>query len=227
MSEINKISNSLETTIKDSNLQAVTLDLAETFTDAILEDGILKDIPIFSTIIGLGKAGLRIKDRLFLKKIISFISEINQISIEKRNEVITKIDASKKFRIKVGEKLLYIIEKCEDYEKSHLMGKLFKALLNEKIDYACFLRCAVVLDRAIPEDLMWFVNGDWEELYIEEAADCLNWGVFEIKPISLKIKENVSPSIHWEEKYNYEVQGGELKAEINFIGKKIREALKN
>ncbi len=204
MSETKDISNSLELTLKDSDLQGITVGLAETLTDALLEDGILKDIPVISTIVGLGKAGFKIRDRLFLKKIISFISELKEIPINKRNEIITKIDNSKQCRIKIGEKLLYIIDKCDDYEKSQLMGRLFKAFLEEKIDYDCFLRCSVVVDKAMPEDLMWFVNHDWELLNIEKSADYLNWGVFEIKPLGPM----------------------RLETKITFIGKKLREVLK-
>ncbi|MBE7630491.1 hypothetical protein [Tenacibaculum piscium] len=226
MSEIKDISNSLELTLKDSNLQGVTVGIAETLTDSILEDGILKDIPVISTIVGLGKVGFKIKDRLFLKKIITFISELNEISIEKRNEIISKIDESKQFRIKIGEKLLYIIDKCDDHEKSQLIGRLFKDFLEEKIDYDSFLRCSVVVDKAMPEDLMWFVNHDWEKLSIEESGDYLNWGIFEISPLSININETFDHSSHYEQKSNYEVEGGELRTEITFIGRKLREALK-
>ena len=46
MSELNKLSNSLEHTLKDCDLQNVSIGLAEVFTDTLIEDGITKDIPI-------------------------------------------------------------------------------------------------------------------------------------------------------------------------------------
>ncbi len=58
MSELNNIANSLEETLKDSNLQGISVDLAEAFVDSIFEDGIAKDIPIIGTILGLGKTTL-------------------------------------------------------------------------------------------------------------------------------------------------------------------------
>jgi hypothetical protein len=71
----------------------------------------------FGTVIGLGKTAMGIKESLFLKKIIYFISELENISATKRHEMFEKIDNSRKFRTKVGEKLLYIIDKCDDHEK--------------------------------------------------------------------------------------------------------------
>jgi hypothetical protein len=110
MSELNKLSDSLEHTLKDSDLQNVTISLAEVFTDSLMENGIAKDIPIIGTVIGLGKTAVGVKESLFLKKVIYFISELSNIEASKRHEMIDKIDRSGKFRIMVGEKLLYIIE---------------------------------------------------------------------------------------------------------------------
>jgi hypothetical protein len=71
MSELNKLSNSFCHTLKDSDLQNVTIGLAEVFADRLIEEGIAKDIPIIGTVIGLGKASMGIKEILFLKKIIA------------------------------------------------------------------------------------------------------------------------------------------------------------
>ncbi len=70
MSELNNLSKSLEHTLKNSDLQNVTIGLAEVFKDSLMEDGIAKDIPIIGTVIGLGRASIGIKEIFFLKKII-------------------------------------------------------------------------------------------------------------------------------------------------------------
>ena len=114
MTELSELSNSIEKTLKDSDLQNVTIGLAEVALDNLLKDGIIKDVPIINTILGFGKASLAIKERLFLKKIIYFISGLSSIPINKRNQMIDEIDSSGKYRTRVGEKLLYIIDKCEE-----------------------------------------------------------------------------------------------------------------
>lgn len=226
MSELTNLSTAFSETLKDSDLQSVTVDLAEIFIDAFQEDGIIKDIPIIGTLIGLGKTGMRIRDRLFLKKIIYFLSELKEISSKEREAIITKIDSSKSYKTKVGEKLIYIIDKCDDHEKSQLIGKLFKAFLEEKIDYDSFLRCSLVIQRAMIDDLEWFVEHDWEKLTIEESADYLNWGVFEITPLSLNLKQKQNYDYREDQEKYYELEGGEIQTEITFIGKQIREALR-
>lgn len=226
MSELNNITNSFSATLKDSDLQSVTTDLAETFSDALLNEGLLKEIPILGTLLGIGKAGFKIRDRLFLKKLLYFLAEINSISQADREKLITEIDSSQEYRTKVGEKLLYIIEKCEDHEKSQTMGRLFRAFLDKKIDYDSFLRCSIIVQRAMLDDLEWFVQHDWEQLSIEESADYLNWGVVEIVPLKIDLKQRTNYDYWDNDQHTYELEGGEIKTEITFIGKKIREALK-
>jgi hypothetical protein len=198
--------------------------LAETLTDAVMEEGLARDIPIVGTVVGLAKTGVQIKDRLFLKKIIVFLAELREIPTNKREEMISRIDKSGKYRIKIGEKLLYILDKCEDHQKAQLIAVLFKAFIEEEIDYSEYLKATKVIENAIFEDLEWFIQHDWEELSIEEAAEYINWGLFEIVPISLKIKEK--REMTWTEGAEYEIEGGNLKAGITMIGEKIRKILK-
>ena len=52
-------------------------EYAEIGLDAVMEEGVLKDIPIVSTAIALYKIGNSIKERHNLKKLLIFINEIN------------------------------------------------------------------------------------------------------------------------------------------------------
>ena len=63
-----KIQDSFNLTLKNSNLQNIVSDFAELSVDSILQEGVLKDIPIVSTLISLTKVGISINDKLFLKK---------------------------------------------------------------------------------------------------------------------------------------------------------------
>lgn len=238
MSELNKLSNSFSQTLKDSDLQNATIGLAEVFTDSLIEDGIARDIPIIGTVIGLGKASMGIKEILFLKKIIYFISELKNISAAKRHEMIDKIDKSGKFRTKVGEKLLYIIDKCEDYEKSQIIALLFSAFLSERISYDEFLRASHIVDQVILEDLKWFVESGWENedgwkyrvedrddhLTLDEAGNIATSGLFELVSPDVMVRDQDD----WKKTSEpYIVEGSELTVRISDIGKKIKGILKN
>ena len=218
---------SLTETLKESNLTEVGVDIAETLLDSTLQDGILKDVPILGSIIGVGKTAAKVKDVLFLKKVLSFINEVKDIPAKEREKIISEIDSSEKFRLKIGEKLLYILDKSDDHEKTQLVGKLFKAFLKQEIDYDAFLRGSAVIDKSIIEDLNWFIKHDWEKLTIEEAGEYIYWGLFEIEPLKIKVKEAGYDHIsQWEQKTNYSIEGGDLTATITWVGKKLRQYLR-
>ena len=237
MSELNKLSNSFSQTLKDSNLQNATIGLAEVFVHSLIEDGIAKDIPIIGTVIGLGKASIGIKEILFLKKIIYFISELKDIPAIKRHKMIEEIDNSGKFRTKVGEKLLYIIDKCEDYEKSQLIALLFSAFLSKRISYDEFLRASHIVDQVILEDLKWFVDSGWENedgwkyrdedrddhLSLDETGNIATSGLFERVSPDVMVRDQED----WKRASDpYIVEGSELTVRVSDIGKKIKQILK-
>ena len=238
MSELNKLSNSLEHTLKDSDLQNVTVGLAEVVADSLMEKGIAKEIPIIGTVIGLGKAAMGIKEILFLKKIIYFISELKNISATKRHEMIDEIDKSGRFRTKVGEKLLYIIDKCDDHEKSQIVARLFSAFLSEIISYDEFLRASHIVDQVILEDLKWFVDCGWEKedgwkfrveerddhLTLEEAGNIATSGLVELVSPEVMVRDQDDWKNMGEK---YIVEGSELTVRISDLGKKIRKILRD
>ena len=215
MPKLKEFKNSLDKTLKNSDLHNVTAGLSEVLIDSLIEDGIAKDIPIIGTIVGAGKAALGVREHLFLKKIICFISELKEIPTSKRHNMIDKIDSSQKYRIKVGEKLLYIIEKCEDHEKSKIIARLFSAFIEGTLTYDEFLRSASVVEKIIPEDLIKFVDDDFETNALIDAGEYLNTGLVELELFFEDEGDQKLPKSR-----------GELTVRISEIGSKIKEVLK-
>jgi hypothetical protein len=214
VTDLKDYSNSLEETLKDSNIQNISVGLAEVVLDTLIDDGIAKDIPIIGTVVGLGKAVLGIKERLFLKKIIYFLSELSSIPANKRKQMIDKINSSAKFRVCVGEKLLFIIDRCEDHEKAQFIARMFAAFICQKISYEDFLRSASIIDRIMLKDLIWFVaqKDDW--FVYEELDDLINTGLFNIKVVDQREYDLKLPTEY------------KLEAHLSEIGSRIRDILK-
>lgn len=155
MSEIEK---SLNDTIVKSDLTDLAADYSEIVIDSFLSDGVLKDIPIINTLIGLSKTGLAINDYLFLKKILNFLVNIKDIPKKSRENMIAQIEKSEKYQKNVGEAILLIINKLDDLEKPKLIGKIFKAFINEKICYESFLRLSQSIEKVFLPDLSSLVD---------------------------------------------------------------------
>lgn len=214
MPDLNDFSESLESTLKDSNLQGVGVELAEVVLDNLLSDGIAKDIPIIGSILGLGKTVVNIKDRLFLKKIIYFLSELKDIPPDTRKSMVNSIDSSGDFRIKIGEKLLFIIDRCDDHEKSKITARFFSAFILGKLDYSEFLRCASIVDQVMLEDLHWFAGTNEDDYVAEEVSELINTGIFSFLIANERDFDRKMPDKYF------------LRAYVSDIGKKIRDILK-
>lgn len=232
MNKLKKLSNSFEQTLKDTDLQNVTINLAETFSDTFLNEGLIKDIPIIGTIVGLTKTAISLNDRLLIKKIIYFISELSDIDQLKRKKLISKINSSEKQKIKVGEKLLYIIDKSEDHYIAKYIAILFKAFVNEEISYSEFLRCSSIIQRLLIQDIEQFIESEINELelIITEYDEGLNDFQHSLIISGVCATETERISVQDQDDYKmsdrYVVEGGNLSVYLTDIGFKLKKVLK-
>jgi len=213
---------SFSKTLKKSDLSSIAKNGIEISIDSVLNNGLLKDIPIVSTISSLIKTSYSISTYLFLKKIIAFLDGIANISKSRRNKMISIIDNSNKYKTKVGEKLLFILDKSDDTEKACLIAKAFCSFLKEDIDYSEFVKIAHIINNIFIEDFNHFVNLTPKKLDEEDALLYINYGICGIEFGSPYISYN-EPD--WKDSYNesnmYSVIDGENKYAITDIGEKI------
>ena len=134
--------------------------LAEVGLDTILEDGILKEVPILSTAISIYKIGSSIAERHHLKKLVVFLDAINNgiVDESKRMEYQQKFEENKKFRNKELEYILVLIERYISYDKPQMLAKLFLAYLDNKITWMEFAKYAEIIDRLFQGDVQYLNN---------------------------------------------------------------------
>lgn len=223
------IQESFDITLKDTDLGNLAIDLTELGIDSLLNEGIIRDIPVISSLVNLAKFGANIHDKLFIKKILSFLVGLKDISSDDRKKIINEIDNSKKYRIKVGEKLFYIIDSCQDHENSEKISLIFKAFLENKINYKEFLECSNILEKITDENFKWFIkNGQRYRIGIEEASSLVSSGLFEINydPVGVQIREKkglfhkikISAFQKKDKEYIADVEGGGLGLMLSSTG---------
>lgn len=217
--------DTFQDTIKNTDLTDISKDLVEASIDSLLADGILKEVPIVKSIIGIVKVSSNISEYLFLKKIISFLNEIKEIDPKKRKEEIDKIDSSEKYRIKVGEKLLYILDRSDDHEKAEYIAKLFVALLERQISYDDFIRGSNAINTLSIPDFKLFLSYDKNKdtIYLEDASLFVAVGFMFFYSEDVNVEDNDDY-----ESYNkYKVRGGGLDSEFSSLGNKIKSIFKD
>ena len=169
--QILSLSDSMEITMDKANLSVIA-DLGEVAIDAVIEDGVLRDVPIISTIVGAGKCIKNVSDVLFTKKLAAFLFEIRDTDAHEREVAIEKWETDAKYRIRVGETLLNMINRCDDTQKAKWLSKLFYHLVLKKSYNDVFMRAEKTLSSLSVVDVYSFLGlqkDKYMTLTIEEA----------------------------------------------------------
>lgn len=220
MNNITKIPNALNVTIIDSDLTEVSKACIESGIDSIMNDGLLKDIPIVGMLVGLVKTGQSFSNFLFLRKILSFLNGIDDIDPKERGEMINKIDESQKYKNKVGEQLLFTINHSEDDIKSGYIGTLFRTFITKEITYDEFLKGSFIING--------LSNADFEKFILQEAISLENSEFIAVglafiwaKPVT--VIDEVTSSGDWGNTPKFITSGGETDAVLTDIGEKLKK----
>jgi hypothetical protein len=214
------LSKSLESSLKKDNLNNLITGIGEVGLDSIMENGVLRDIPVISTLLSSIKTVGNVRDALFTKKLISFLTELADISIEKRRKMIESIDESEAYQLNVGEKLIYIIERSEDHFTSKIIAIFFGAFINEVITYDQFLRISRIIDNMYLGDFLSFSN-ESSSINLDQALS--NAGLVEMYIEEVVIEENDD----YKRSGKFITSGGEACFEVTEIGEVVRKVLRN
>lgn len=216
-----KLSQSLEDFLKKDDLSNLAVNFGEVGIDAILENGILKDIPILSSILGGINAIGSVRDALFAKKLVSFLSELSDIPVEQRQNMIDLIDNSNDFKVKVGEKLIYIIEKAEDHYTSKIVAIFFAEFLTEKITYDQFLKVSRIINDMFIGDFLDFASESSDPIDFDSENTFINTGLVDVyfEPVLVEDNDDYKS-------YGKYVTSGGASLYVTPIGELIRSVLK-
>lgn len=152
---------SFEDSLVENAISTVS-ELAEVGLDAIMNDGLLKEVPFISTIISVYKIGNDIHARHSVKKLVAFLNEINSHIADdtKKQKYISKLREKPKFRQKELEYLLVIIDRYIGLSKPKMLAKLYFAYLDELLSWNELCMYSEVIDRFLVNDYNILSDGD-------------------------------------------------------------------
>lgn len=135
-------------------------DYAELGLDALVEDGLFKDIPIVSTAVAIYRIGNSIRERHHVAKLVSFLNEINKriANEEKRQSYREKFASNEKFQNQELEYILILIDRYISFDKPQMLAKLYLAYLDGKIIWEEFTMYAEVIDRFLLLDCRTLIS---------------------------------------------------------------------
>ena len=148
-----KLHDQIVESIYSPKLNEIGYDIAEVAFDAMLEDGILKDLPIIGTIVKVFKGVMDIRDRIFVAKVAKFLFRLSNIPLKHRQSFEEKMRGDSRLKRKVGVTLLLLIDRLDDIDKPDFVAKCFGAYLSDSISFELFRRLSAAIDIAFVDDL--------------------------------------------------------------------------
>ncbi len=133
MSE-NSVSKALTHSVVEENVSAVAESLADIALDVAFDDELLKEIPFVSLLVKTLAIGRGIRDRIFLKKLMAFLSEASRIAPEQRSAFAGRLAQEPNFAERCGESALLLLDKLSEVSKARLMGYAFRRFVQGAID---------------------------------------------------------------------------------------------
>ena len=144
---------SLEDSLTE-NLFDTVADLTEVGLDAVMDEGLLKEIPLLSTVAGIYKIGHTIKERHTIKQLALFVTELNKGCADegKRKQLLEKLNSNTQKSKQEIEYILVVLDGYLEYEKPRMLAKLYVAYLEETITWATFAEYSSMMNQLIPGD---------------------------------------------------------------------------
>lgn len=137
----------LANVIRSGSMGDAAKEYVELGIDALLASDAAKSIPVVSTIAGIFSTTLSIRDHIFGGKLLRFLSQLSEISENKRNEMLRKLGENDKFAGRVGETIIEILDRMESEKKPELAAKCFAAYAREDISFEELSRILFALER--------------------------------------------------------------------------------
>lgn len=172
MSKEQSLTSAISKEILNTSIDT-SIDYAELTIDEILTDDALKEIPIIKTLVSIAKIGISIKEKFFIKKLLSFLRELhsNSINEDKLAAFQSKFENEPKFRAKVTEQIMVYNDAFLNIEKAKVLAKLFKAYIEGKFDWEYFNYLSVCLNNAHPKAFKFLESLSHNNFKIPEDPD--------------------------------------------------------
>jgi hypothetical protein len=117
----------------------LVINTSELLVDKVLEDGLLKEIPIINTIISICKIPHSISDTILFNKLNIFLNDLKSIDKKDIKKMMNKLE-NENFKIKVSSYVLELMNKADHPNKAKMIARVFVAYIEKEIDYEMLYR---------------------------------------------------------------------------------------
>jgi hypothetical protein len=134
-------------------LLEAALENLEAVIDPVINNDIVKSIPVIGTAFKVIKGASDIRDRMFAAKLTTFLLTTEKVTPQAKEEMRQRIASSPDEAKKVGQALMLVLDKITALEKAEMMAYIFIAHTLGQIGAADFRRLLDAIDQAFVDDL--------------------------------------------------------------------------
>ena len=147
--------------------------IAEVTLNSVLEDGLLKDVPIIASAISIYKLGNSLRERHGILKLYHFVKAFNNGMQDERQreKYILDFQNDQKIRNKELAYLMVVLDKYINLDKPQMLAKTYLSYLNGEITWNEVMKYSEVIDRLLPGDFELLAVGMRENVNYQNVDD--------------------------------------------------------
>ncbi len=144
-----RLGKALETTLVKPELHELTRSYTEVIADSVIDDGLLRDIPVVNTLRGLCLGYRSVQDARFERKVMKFLVSVQELTQEERESLLSKIENDRHYGEKLGETVIDLLLRIDGTYKVKIVAEAFKAYAKGEIGYEELCRVNSAAERAL------------------------------------------------------------------------------
>lgn len=165
--KIKELASWMTTALKNDAIKGVGVDVAEICIDEFFDNkGLIADIPVIGIIFGIYQAGVSIKDRIFVGKLLAFVIKLSELELQDRLDMVERLENEPEYANKVGERIIEMLDRVDSYKKPKMVAVVFSAYARKEIDYETLCRLNGAIDKLPLYDMKYlrqFINASPDE----------------------------------------------------------------
>lgn len=143
-----------EESLFDDSAKKITNEITELGFNVLIETGVVKAIPFANILLSGVNVAKDIYARHLLKNTLHFLQTLNDGSLteDEKDKFLKKISKESSLEDEL-ERILLLLHRATEYQKSKIYAKLLKALAKEILDLSEFHEMIEITDRIFIDDL--------------------------------------------------------------------------
>lgn len=152
---MDEIVPSFKESILVDDISNLGIDFMEIGLDSLIDNEVVKEIPIVKSLFAVGKTVIAIRNRHLLKKTLVFIQEmksgkLNQTKFEDYKQRLT----NDKFKEQEIERLIIILDRFIDNIRAKYLAKIYVGYINSNINWDEFCDFSEIIDKLLISDFV-------------------------------------------------------------------------